>query len=550
MRKHLVLLFLSFSFTYYAAGQSSFAMVRQLLQTNCSGSGCHDGSSPTFNVDQNEADLYADLVNVTPLNPAAADKANKLIYPGDPGRSFLLRKISHGTSAGLALEQPDEGNYMPYNITALEDNEIELVRQWVLFGAPQTGNVVDTALINTYYRDGGIEDTYTGSLAPPPAGQGIQIYLGKIFVQPATEAEYFIKYDLKFAAGQEIPQIVTLMPDASHHFVIYKYVAGTASLYPDGLRDTSQSSHADTRNPIATGPGLWDYDLPDGTAYFWEAGTFVDLNLHIKNTDPDSILASDLYINVYTQPQGTADDYMYVRLFPNLDISIPQDGQEHTFSVHEKDEFETNMWKVWNIYTHTHKYGTDYDVYLADAQGNKGTQVYEGKYSYEQGFMVGYYRWGPEVTFEYFPDQNLLEIDPRTGIINEAKFVNTAGPNPTNWGLTSDDEMMVVGIQYILGDPLTDLPESKANLYNLGIYPNPAQGQFTLKGTLTKAEDVVVELVNTVGQTVGQLYKGRQNAGAFTQTFSIDALSLAPGIYFVRTNIAGNYNVQKLVISE
>lgn len=551
MRKLSILSILSLFFIHTSSAQSSFSLVRQLLQANCGGGACHNGSTATFNVNQNEADLYADLVNVTPLNPAAAAKANKLIYPGDPGRSFLLRKISHGISTGIALEQPDEGNYMPSNSAALENQEIELVRQWVLFGAPLTGNVVDTALINTYYRDGGIEDTYPQH-DPPPAGQGIQIYLGKLFIPPATEKEWFIKYDLKFATNQEIPEIKTMMPpSATHHFVIYKFVPGTQVNYADGLRDTSLSSHSDTRNPIATGPGLWDYDLPAGTAYFWEAGSFVDLNLHIKNTDPDSILATDLYMNIYTQPQGTATNYMYVRLFPNLDISIPQDGQEHTFTVHEKDETETRMWKVWNFYTHTHKYGTDYDIYkAADAQGTKGQQVYEGWFSYEQGFNVGFYRWGPEVTFQYFPDQNLLEIDPRLGIVHEAKFRNTNGPNPCEWGLTSDDEMMVVGMQYIQGDLLTDIMQAPVGPNNVTLFPNPAKNRFSLNYTLNKAGDIAIDLVNAVGQKVSSLFKGKQEKGEVNQSFDTASLGIAPGIYFIRTTIDGASFTQKLVISE
>lgn len=530
-------------------GQSSFATVHQLLQANCMGAGCHNGSSATFNVNQSEAATYSALVGVTPLNPTAAGKGNKLVVPGDPGRSFLLRKISHGISSGLALEQPSEGNYMPYNLTAMQNKDIEYIRQWIIYGAPQTGNVVDTALVNTYYRDGGIDGTYAQH-DPPPAGQGQQIYLGKVFVPPATESEFFVKYDMQFANNTEVPKIVTLMPPQTHHFVIYKFVPGLSVSYAPGLRDTTQSSHPDTRNPIATGPGMWDYDLPAGTAYFWEAGTVIDLNLHIKNTNQDSILGVDLYINVYTQPQGTAQDYMNVLLFPNLDISIPQDGQEHTFTVEESDPFATNMWKVWNIYTHTHKYGTDYDVYMRDtnAVDHKGTQIYEGKYSYEEGFMVGYYRWGPEVTFEYFPDQDLLEIDPRIGIVHEAKFKNTMGPDPTGWGLTSNDEMMVVGIQYVNGSDLTDMPKAQANPFHLRMFPNPGNGTLSINYTLEKAEDILIDVVNTVGAKVKTLYKGIVGKGTQTQTF--DTESLAAGVYFVRTTVSGKPVVQKLIVTE
>ncbi len=51
-----------------------------------------------------------------------------------------------------------EGNYEPNGLPALANNEIELVRQWILYGAPDTGIVVDTAMVNAYYRTGGMND--------------------------------------------------------------------------------------------------------------------------------------------------------------------------------------------------------------------------------------------------------------------------------------------------------------------------------------------------------------------------------------------------------
>jgi hypothetical protein len=147
------------------------------------------------------------VVNLTPVNPAAAGNYNYIVSPGDVQHSFLLRKISHGISDGLAITQA-EGNYMPSGLPALANNEIELVRQWILYGAPDTGTVVDTSIINGYYRNGGIDDTYSPHPAPA-AGEGFQIYYGRVFLGPATrDTEFFYKVNPHLNSDIESQEIL------------------------------------------------------------------------------------------------------------------------------------------------------------------------------------------------------------------------------------------------------------------------------------------------------------------------------------------------------
>lgn len=527
-----------------------------MLQTNCAGSGCHNGSTPTFDVTQSTSDLYDDLVNADPINPTALAKGNKLIKPGYPTRSFLLRKIAHGISDVLEVQQPNEGQDMPPS-GALPDSDIELVRQWIIFGAPETGNVVDTALINTYYREGGIDDTYAEH-EPPAEGEGFQMYMGRLFVPPLTEYEYYMKFDPEIGTGIEVPKIETYMPQETHHFVIYSFNPGAEVAYQDGLRNAydlgAQDSHADIKNPIATGPGLWNYELPEGTAYYWPAHTVFDMNIHIKNSSPDSILSTDMYMNVYTQEAGTTDQYMQIKLFPVLDIEIPRDGEEHIFTEWAGDSAAENTWKIWNLYTHTHKYGTMYNAYEMNPDGSKGEMIYDGDYSYEWGFDVGFYRTGPEVTFRYFPDNELYEIDPRLGIIHEAGFTvsdSTAnsGMDPVLWGLTSDDEMMVLGIQYIEGESLTGIDEA-APIEGLRIFPNPTTNVFNINFNLLEPSNVDISIHDIVGKQVATVSSGSETAGFKTNTVDCDVLGLSTGTYFVRMQIGESLVSRKLIVTE
>jgi hypothetical protein len=239
---------------------------------------------------------------------------------------------------------------------------------------------------------------------------------------------------------------------------------------------------------------------------------------------------------------------MQIKLFPVLDISIPQDNEEHIFEEIAQDTLATNSWKIWNIYTHTHKYGTMYNAYERNPDGSKGELLYDGDYSYEWGFDVGYYRTGPEVTFRYFPDNDLYEIDPRLGIIHEAGFVNTDGPDPVLWGLTSDEEMMVLGIQYVEGASLTGIEEN-APVEGLRLYPNPTNGSFSINFDLLENSMVNLTLFDVVGKQVANLFSGETNSGMFTKNYSADQLGIAAGTYTVRIQVGEGVLTQKVLIT-
>ena len=148
----LLLIFLVLQSNSSVQAQSTYAQVYQIIQTHCAGSSCHDGTvnaNPSFNINVTADSLYKELVNRTPLNPTAVANFNKIVSPGDVQRSYLLRKVAHGISDGLALNQPSEGLDMPNGETQLAKNEIELIRLWILYGAPETGTVIDTAMINS-----------------------------------------------------------------------------------------------------------------------------------------------------------------------------------------------------------------------------------------------------------------------------------------------------------------------------------------------------------------------------------------------------------------
>ncbi len=113
-----------------------------IFQPSCAVAFCHDTTSGPFsgNLDLSDEVAYDNLVDVVPNNPMAARAGLSRVDPGNPDDSFLMLKVcSPGVGAALCPEQlPAEGfgNRMPLVGPPLDADSVELLRTWILAGAP------------------------------------------------------------------------------------------------------------------------------------------------------------------------------------------------------------------------------------------------------------------------------------------------------------------------------------------------------------------------------------------------------------------------------
>ncbi len=444
------------------AQSGTFNRVYNIFQTQCAS--CHSGAAPTggLNLGGTAAQVHANLVNVTPQNSAAAAKGQKLIMAGSPYKSFLLRKVSNGYIHewdGGTLDM-DEGSPMPFYNTPLEDRDIEIIRQWIYAGAPLNGTITAEPLVDQYFLEGGYQPLERPT--PPPPDKGFQIHMGPIFVAGLDEKEYLLKYNPQLTEAIEIKRMEAFMNQSSHHFILYKFNStSTANGVSSGLREVSLFGE----NPLlGNGTNLvsvWqyaaDFRLPAGTAYFWNQNTILDLNYHIPNYSAGLLLPSDVYLNVYTQPEGTAIKEM------KSDLLIFQSPTFFTIppGIHTLEESIDNsqQWNIWMLNTHTHKYGYDFDIFR-QLGGGPGEQLYEGYFDYENCQCdMGFYDWShPPV--RYF--EPMLNLPSGAGLYHRATFNNT-GSSTVSVGLTTDNEMMISVIQYTTGNPIPYVSVNASN---------------------------------------------------------------------------------------
>ena len=514
-------------YTSLSFSQTTFGAVYDLLQSKCSG--CHGGALPEGGLDLSGTmpAVYSNLVNVTAANIAAAAKGQKLIDSGYPKESFLLRKIAKNdwdTHPAYDLDLA-EGSKMPaYPSTPLLLEEIELIRQWIYFGAPDTGWVIDTAMLRSYYHDNGI--ARAPRPAAPDTADGFQLHIGPIFLAPGTEAEYFKKERLPEAQGTEITGVEFDFLHA-HHVILFRNLDSIITK-PEGFRIQNHSEDVGSEDiqVLVAAQSPSSLELPDFTGFSWPDSAKGDVNIHLLNSSPDSIIAEDLYLNVSTVPEGTSlNEMKFIIFLPNgfntvfgtgtigENLVIPPGWHTVTDSFYIPVAGIPDF-NIWYISSHTHGHGMDLDVYERNADGTKGIQIYEGWYNADYSAPTSFYNWShPPVRIF---DDSLYTINMENGIIFEAEFFNP-GPDTIFYGPSFQDEMMNVVVNYIPGDILTPNPDPILPTQPL-FYPNPTRGTL-----VTTQKNQAVQVIGMDGRN------WEFEAGNDGKIY----LNLAPGIYFI-----------------
>lgn len=99
----------------------------RIFSISCLTSGCHNAADRAGNLILESGLSWSNLVNVEPDNQLAAQSGSLRVRPFDPATSFLVAKLE-GPPSG-------QGSRMPQGGPFLSDNDVDLVRQWILDGA-------------------------------------------------------------------------------------------------------------------------------------------------------------------------------------------------------------------------------------------------------------------------------------------------------------------------------------------------------------------------------------------------------------------------------
>ncbi len=518
-------------FAVIAHCQTTYMSVYHILQTNCTGS-CHtQANSYNLQLTGSPQQVYNALVNTAPVNSTALSSGKLQVDPGNPRNSFLFDKLNHGLDANLTL-QSGEGMAMPDSVNTMSEVDREMIRQWILFGARDTGTFVDSMLLVHFYVDQGGQPRQTPLPMPAP-GTGQQLYWGPVFVPSGVEIQYGNNTYIKNNTPIDISHFVSQDNPEAHHFAIFKYYPGKDTLFPKGLQQESTVNDVASlwydASIVAQYPKNMDMDFPAGTAMVWDSGTVLQLTYHMINYT-DSIVAGEGYLNTYYTPHQAStvpiNTQMVIYNYPDVGrLIIPNNGIDTTYRINQYSPDSAFYWNVISILGHTHRLGVGYNVWTRNAAGEKDSLVYNGDYDASYTYNQGSFSWNDPPYRKLDP---ILPVDMRKGFIHEATYRNNT-TNTVTFGVGTTDEMFITFIMYYKSDLPLGLNDETYIDNNVKVYPNPVSDEAFVKITsMPNVNDGEFQVFDILGNQVADI------KGISDIVFRINLGNLANGAYTYR----------------
>jgi len=535
----------------------TFGKVVEILNQSCGlSSSCHnsEGKIADLDLSGDREQIYNAIVNKAPVNEIAKAKNHSLVTPGDPSKSFLYRKMNYDLHNDSKLTE-GENQLMPVGYK-IKDESIELIRQWILYGAKNdTKEYVNYATLKEYYENPSAQLPQIEAPPAPAPGEGYQIQLGPIFLEPSKEVEYVYRYELRNEEEEEVNRIDVQMNKQSHHFLFFKFNEGEENKQEPGLLPVKGRFDSEMAiTPDTKMIGGWAYpkniELPKGTAYKWSEDAVLKLNYHILNYSSTAILPAKLYVNIYTQPAGTAIKEMHSEFHISLEQSFDigrvfKPGiSEHSWHMNNFYEARSNEEvHIWTLGSHTHKYGVDFDMYLNENR-IMGDQIYEGHYNLDYTVNQGEYSY-EEPPFRYFND--FLTINSGDGLRIEGVYDNTSD-RTVNFGLTTNDEMFGMFVQYLTGDisevrDLVSIKESDTS-FDWAMHPNPTKGSINIELPVNVSGEKSIRIIDVLGKEVLS-----EQISSTQSNLKLNLSNQSPGYYLVKLNTTEGISVRKLLLN-
>ena len=130
----------------------------------------------------------------------------------------------------------------------------------------------------------------------------------------------------------------------------------------------------------------------------------------------------------------------------------------------------------------------------------------------------------------------IYEKDDRAG-----HGIGSTNPDSDNAGVVHDIVYVAVPTAALVG-----VNENNVAITNMSVYPNPAsEGSATLGVSLNNAQEVTVNVVNAIGQTVTS---NVHNMNAGLNTVNINTENLGAGVYFVNVITENGMRTERLIV--
>ena len=371
---------------------------------------------------------YKNLVGVSAHHTNALSDGLMRIKAGKADSSLIYMKV-HGFPNGK-----DYGSRMPLGLTPLSIGQIQFIHDWINAGAPHSGVVADSTLLDDTTHTPVTEFT---PLAPPNPGEGFQITTGKFDVGSNFEREIFIFRHLGNTAPVFVNRIKTKMRTNSHHLVLYTFDPGTPmktlpkfDVYRD-LRNPDGSYIAATQSQmnwhLFIGGSMVeeeDYMFPTGVALPLDVNAAIDFNTHFINRTSKTI-PGECYANIYTTDLSKVQHVAQTLFLANQNFTLAPNKQ--TVITQDNPNSTGSAMNIFMLTSHNHEWGKKFQIKIKGGTRN-GEVVYESS------------DWSNPVVKTFDPPIVLNDGEGLTSIVTYLNNTNRT----IQFGLTSQDEMDII----------------------------------------------------------------------------------------------------------
>ena len=375
---------------------------------------------------------YDQLVNRPPDNSSALEDG--LVLVGDQGleslySSFLWEKINVLDQEHFYSDHPGYGSLMPLGGDPLTNGQLEYIRQWILAGAPEDGDLVDRMVLNDTSKF--ISPTFKPLDIPE---SGVQFHVEPFDIHANSDREIFIYEPLENEEPLYISSYEIAMKSGSHHFILYSFPESLNINKPasGAIRDVYTSSGEYNFGTLffmqyhefiaGTQVPTLRYNYPKGVALKVPANAGFDLNSHYANRKNETI-TGEVYANIHTIPEDEVEHLAQILNLSNDDFSLPA-NQVTTLEKTYTFSDERHIFQLWS---HAHEHNTEFKVFVVGGERNEELIYYSND-------------WEHPPILQLDPP---LHLQAGEGLRLEATYDNWESRTLT-FGLRSTDEMMIL----------------------------------------------------------------------------------------------------------
>lgn len=461
--------------------------------------------------------------------------------------------IKWALETGFMPPWPPDPNYQHHAFErTLTDEERQLLINWVEQGAAP-GNLANAPAPPVFPEGGDLPGTPDLVLQIPTytsQATTADEYRCFVFKNPLSEDRFVTAWEI-VPGNREIV----------HHVVTFQDESGQCAAADDATPEPGYicfgNSCAEAEMFGAWAPGGNPLTYPSGTGVRLKAGADIVIQLHYPAGSAGAVDSTQIHFFFAPTNSSMREVQFAIVADPwstnlNTPFVIPPNTIK-TFNTRLDLNFGIDF-SILRVFPHMHLLGKSMKAWAKLPDGSVQPLISIPQWDFEWQGMYAF--------------QKLIHLPDGSQIETEFTYDNTTGNpnNPNNppqtvyYGEETTDEMLFLFMEYLIYQPgdenivldsslLTAVLEPSVNDFSveLGLLaPNPVSDHLRLEFSLQKADQISIDLINSMGQT---LYKPVINRpfteGKHQITLSVN---LSPGLYFaVLRNGAGQIKSTKFV---